>query len=76
MCSSDLAIDVEGEREFEYTMQISTDSYEQFLFMQEMARQCIDGKHKEKQNDEKSVANVTNSIRYCEDDNDHENGCL
>ena len=33
--------------EKEYSIQINTDNYEQFLFIQEMARQCVDGKHKE-----------------------------
>jgi hypothetical protein len=31
----------------EYTIQITTDNYEQFKFMQDMARECVDGKHKE-----------------------------
>lgn len=40
----------------EYSIQITTDNYEQFLFMQEMARQCIDGKHKETQGDTETFA--------------------
>lgn len=40
----------------EYSIQITTDNYEQFLFMQEMARQCVDGKHKEKQGDTETFA--------------------
>lgn len=32
-----------GEKE--YKIQITTDNYEQFLFMQEKARECIDNKH-------------------------------
>ena len=35
-------------KEKEYSIQITTDNYEQFLFIQEMARQCVDGGHKEK----------------------------
>lgn len=35
----------------EYSIQITTNSKEQYLFMQEMARQCIDGQHIEKQGD-------------------------
>lgn len=38
----------------EYTIQITTDNKEQYLFMQEMARQCVDGNHKEKQGDTKT----------------------
>ena len=33
-----------GEKE--YKIQITTDNYEQFLFMQEKARECVDGEHK------------------------------
>ena len=33
----------------EYTIEITTDNYEQYLFMQKMAQECIDGKHKEKE---------------------------
>ena len=40
----------------EYSIQITTDNYEQFLFIQEMARQCVDGKHKEKQGDTETFA--------------------
>ena len=40
----------------EYTIQITTDNYEQFLFIQEMARQCVDGKHKEKHGDTETFA--------------------
>lgn len=32
----------------EYSIQITTDNYEQFLFIQEMSRECIDGKHSNK----------------------------
>lgn len=35
----------------EYTIQITTDNYEQFLFIQKMARECVDGKHEEKERD-------------------------
>ena len=31
----------------EYTIQITTDNYEQFKFMQDMARECVDGMHNE-----------------------------
>lgn len=31
----------------EYKIQITTDNYEQFLYMQEKARECVDKKHKE-----------------------------
>ena len=31
----------------EYTIQITTDNYEQYKFMQDVARECVDGKHKE-----------------------------
>jgi hypothetical protein len=31
----------------EYKIQIITDSYEQFLYMQEKVRECVDKKHKE-----------------------------
>lgn len=34
----------------EYTIQIATDSYEQYKFIQDMARECVDGKHKEIKN--------------------------
>ena len=34
-----------------YAIQIETDNLEQFLFMQDMARECVDGKHKKKEND-------------------------
>lgn len=34
-----------GEKE--YKIQITTDNYEQFLYIQEKARECIDGEHKE-----------------------------
>lgn len=30
----------------EYTIQITTDNYEQFLYIQEKARECVDGEHK------------------------------
>ena len=40
----------------EYSIQITTDNKEQYLFMQEMARQCVDGKHKEKQGDTETFA--------------------
>lgn len=40
----------------EYTIQITTDNYEQFLFMQDMAHECIDGKHKEKKGDTETFA--------------------
>ena len=40
----------------EYSIQITTDNYEQFLFVQEMARQCVDGQHKEKQGDTETFA--------------------
>ena len=33
-----------GEKE--YKIQITTDNYEQFLYMQEKARECVDDKHK------------------------------
>ena len=33
----------------QYKIEITTDNHEQYLFMQEMARECVDGKHKEKQ---------------------------
>lgn len=36
----------------EYTIQITTDNYEQFLFIQKMARECVDGKHEEKEKDD------------------------
>ena len=38
----------------EYSIQITTDNKEQYLFMQEMARQCVDGKHKTIQGDTKA----------------------
>ena len=31
----------------EYSIQITTDNYEQYKFIQDMARECVDGKHKE-----------------------------
>ena len=31
----------------EYTIQITTDNYEQFKFIQDCARECVDGKHTE-----------------------------
>lgn len=34
-----------------YEIKITTDNYEQFIFIQEMARECVDGKHKEKKGD-------------------------
>lgn len=34
----------------EYTIQIATDNYEQYKFIQDMARECVDGKHKEIKN--------------------------
>ena len=40
----------------EYSIQITTDNKEQYLFMQEMARQCVDGNHKEKQGGTKTFA--------------------
>lgn len=40
----------------EYSIQITTDNYEQFLFIQEMARQCVDGKCKEKRGDTETFA--------------------
>jgi hypothetical protein len=36
----------------EYSIQITTDNKEQYLFMQEMARQCVDGMHKEINNED------------------------
>lgn len=61
----------------EYSIQITTDNYEQFLFIQEMARQCVDGKHKEKHGDTETFAehygclpsslndiNLTNVLEY------------
>ena len=39
-----------------YEIQITTDNYEQFLFIQEMARECVDGKHKEKKGDTETFA--------------------
>ena len=32
----------------EYIIEVTTDNYEQYLFIQKMAQECIDGKHKEK----------------------------
>ena len=32
----------------QYKIEITTNNHEQYLFMQEMARECVDGKHKEK----------------------------
>ena len=29
----------------EYTIQITTDNYEQYRFMQDRARECVDGNH-------------------------------
>lgn len=40
----------------EYTIQIATDNFEQFLFMQDMAHECVDGKHKEKKGDSETFA--------------------
>lgn len=40
------------ENTTKYSIQIETDNKEQYLFMQEMARECIDGKHKETCNEE------------------------
>lgn len=31
----------------EYSIQITTDNYEQFRFIQDCARECVDGKHTE-----------------------------
>lgn len=31
----------------EYAIQITTDNYEQFKFIQDCARECVDGKHTE-----------------------------
>lgn len=39
-----------------YHIQIITDDKNQYLFMQEMARECIDGEHKEKQGDTETFA--------------------
>lgn len=33
-------------RKTKYSVQIETDSKEQFEFMEQMARECLDGKHK------------------------------
>ena len=39
-----------------YHIQIITDDKNQYLFIQEMARECIDGEHKEKQGDTETFA--------------------
>lgn len=48
----------------EYSIQITTDNYEQFLFIQEMARQCVDGNHKEKQGDTETFAEHYGSLPF------------
>ena len=45
-----------GKDKSEYAIQITTDNYEQYLFIQEMARECVDGKHKEKKGDTETFA--------------------
>ena len=32
------------KKKTKYTLQITTDNYEQFLFMQKMAAECVNGK--------------------------------
>ncbi len=47
--------------ESKYAIQIETDNLEQFLFMQDMARECVDGKHKDKKNKKRA----SNGLPYC-----------
>ena len=51
-----------------YEIQITTDNYEQFLFIQKMAHECVDGKHKEEKGNIETSSEYygcTYSPNYC-----------